>query len=205
MPAIKTNWTQKPAVHFLTVKAREGTSKNHFADMVKDHFRKERKSVRLQVVKEPYKTPDRQKHFIWPDGRAYHYHLVYYVCSADGKAKPSKGKKLWNYLTQEGSYAGVHFMHILPTKGNSATDILHKYVTDPKKLKECDPDLYGDTLVPGWKIDYKKAFAKHLRNTIMYTTNPQNHPLPTGNGKLRAHLEKLFGPDPKEADFRLTT
>lgn len=205
MPAIKTNWTQKPTVHFLTVKAREGTSKEHFADMVRDHFRKQRTSVRVQVVKEPYKTPDRHKHFIWPDGRAYHYHLVYFVCDKDGKAKPSKGKKLWHFLTKEGSYAGVHFMHILPSRGNSAADILNKYVTDPKKLKECDPDLYGDTLVPEWKIDFQKARHSHLRNQVLHFTNPDNFPLPRGRANIRAYIEDLFGPDPREEDYRPTT
>jgi len=199
MPAIRSNFQKSYTVHFLTVKAREGTTKQHFHDMVKDYFRKQRTDVHLQVVKEPYKTPDVNKHFIWPDGRAYHYHLVYSVLRR-GKPSPSKAKKLWTFLTKEGTYAGVHFMHVLPSKGNSALDIFNKYMTTPAKLKECDPELYGDQHIPEWKLQYKAAYSRWLCKTIMYITHPATH----GKGAV-AEAERQFGTQPREEDYRPTT
>ncbi|AXH78994.1 MAG: hypothetical protein [Circular genetic element sp.] len=135
MPAIPCRQPQY-TFYIVTVTAREGTSKELFANTVTGWLRKHSQDAKVACVKERYPNPDRTKHFVWPDGECYHYHLVYH-CIKSGRPVRSRWKKLWKFLNQT-DYAHSSFFTLRPKKGEDASVVFRAYIEDPKKRKEVD-------------------------------------------------------------------
>lgn len=160
--------------YIVTVTAREGTSKQHFTQLVTDRLKKQGHPAKVACVKERYPNPDRTKHFTWPDGECYHYHLVYHCVTRSGAPVRSRWKKLWKFLNTT-DYAHSSFFTLKPKKGEDASVIFRRYIEDPKKRKEIDVDgVYESSHDPRVNEPWHYHLLKALKDpTVCTVCGPQ--------------------------------